>query len=263
MRSGLGLSGSGRLHDLFVDIEGPHEAIVGKEVPFVITLTNYGDGIVKAVTLQPVLKGGVAMPVEEDSQLFEAFNVKGNEKKELKFNLLPTQTGEFDVKFLIQAANTDNRVIQSTLTARTPRPSVHVISPATHEVGKNARYSVIVENYTSSSITNAVVDVELPDFIQVKTVNREGDYIRAADRHMHLSWQFDSIEANSRKVVRMEASALAAARSTCGIVIQADGRVLQKKTYVAETVIGSNPNQPQEIQNKTKTVASINDGDRN
>lgn len=233
------------------DVTGANEVQINERVPYTITITNPGDGLIRDMLVEPVFPQEVTLH-DTENVLTAPFSIAGRGTKKLSFKLEGFESGEHKLRFRLHMANMPAQIVQSNLRIHSRVPTVHFAGPAEHVVGDSGDYTVIVENRSRTIMHGSELTLNLPSFLQIRKISHPCEFQKDINNNWQMVWSLGDLEPGQKMVYRMRGKALAADSSNAQIAIKTNGRLVRNKEYsiaaVNQSTIQQQINSPQVVQ---------------
>lgn len=152
---------------LSVEIDGPVEALLGKNVPFKFTIRNTGQGDAKDVVLRAVLPPELRHPSGHDIEA-DLGSIPAGEARAVELVVVADQLGVCTPKVMVWTNGKTQTETQTDLRIIESRLKVTRQGPKRRFVGRPAQYLTQVTNDSSQPLTNITVTEQLPNFVDLR-----------------------------------------------------------------------------------------------
>lgn len=152
--------------ELSVDIEGPAETLLGKNVPYKFTVKNTGQGAAKDVVLRAILPPSLKHPNGNDIEA-ELQDIPPGESRTVDLVVVADQVGVSTPKVLIWMGGKDIAQNRADLRILESRIRITRDGPKRRFVGRTAQYVTKVTNDSSSPLSNVSVVEQLPVSVDI------------------------------------------------------------------------------------------------
>lgn len=147
--------------ELAVEIEGPAEALVGKNVPYKFVVKNTGQGQAKDVVLRAILPPGLKHPSGDDIEA-DLGDIPAGQTKTVDLVVVADQTGIATPKVLIWMNGKNHAENRADLRVIESRLKIVQTGPKRRFVGRPAQFRTQVTNDSISELTEITVLEQLP-----------------------------------------------------------------------------------------------------
>lgn len=152
--------------ELSVDINGPTETLIGKNVPYQFTVRNTGQGDAKDVVLRAILPPGLKHPNGNDIEA-NLNDIPAGESRSVELMVVANDIGVFTPKVLIWMNGKDIAQNQADLRILESRIRLTRTGPKRRFVGRAAEFVTHVANDSSTVLTNVIVEEEVPPSLEL------------------------------------------------------------------------------------------------
>lgn len=147
--------------ELSVQIDGPTEVLLGKNVPYKFTVRNSGQGDAKDVVLRAILPPSLKHPNGDDIEA-DLGNIPAGQSRSVDLVVVADQVGVSTPKVLIWMGGKNHAEALSDLRVLESRISVVRSGPKRRFVGRPADFVTQVTNDSSERLTNLTIIEHLP-----------------------------------------------------------------------------------------------------
>lgn len=154
--------------ELSVDIDGPAETLLGKNVPYKFTVKNTGQGNAKDVVLRAVLPPSLKHPNGSDIEA-NLDDIPAGETRTVDLVVVADAVGVFTPEVLIWMNGKDVAKNRADLRILESRLRLSRTGPKRRFVGRPAEFVTEVTNDSSIALTNITVEEQLPVSLEPAT----------------------------------------------------------------------------------------------
>lgn len=193
--------------ELSVDIDGPTETLLGKNVPYKFTVKNTGQGDAKDVVLRAVLPPSLKHPNGNDIEA-SLNDIPAGESRTVELVVVADDVGVFTPKVLIWMNGKDVAENRADLRILESRLRLSRTGPKRRFVGRPAEFVTQVTNDSSIVLTNVTVEESLPISLDPATQVTGWDPQRRVIQHLIPALQPGETRQFSTQVIPNQAGEL-------------------------------------------------------
>ncbi len=159
--------------ELSVEIDGPTEALLGKNVPYKFTVRNTGQGNAKDVVLRAILPPSLKHPNGNDIEA-DLNEIEAGKSKTVELVVVADEVGVSTPKVLIWMDGKNHAENRADLHILESRLRITRTGPKRRFVGRPAQFITEITNDSSSQLTDISIVEQLP--VSVEPVNPDAGW---------------------------------------------------------------------------------------
>lgn len=214
---------------LKVAIKGPSEVLLGDPASQLITITNPGTGVAHDVKLEARLSDGLEHPKGERLEI-QVGSINPGDSQHVRLGLSAIKGGPQTLTVAASSLSDASATAAWKVNVIAPSLKIAADGPALRYKGRNAKYTIAVNNDGSVANNNVRVTHTVPEGFQFVSADRGGKY-DASQRT--VQWFLGRLDAGQEQHLSCELTAVALGDFKHNIIVGSDAGV--RAECVAET----------------------------
>ncbi len=188
---------------LKVTVQGPQEVMLGDPASQIITVSNPGSGVARAVEIETTIPPGLEH-AHGKRVVTKIGSLNPGESRKIRLALAAVDGGEHQLLVEARAGAALRQVVEARITVTAPKLSVTITGPGLRYKNRTARYQLTVRNDGSGVTDNVRVMHKLPDGFDFRSADKGGKFDSV---NKTVSWFIGQLDAGESAQVQVELTA--------------------------------------------------------